>query len=198
MKLLQKWEVKVLLPLVPPIIVSMGTLSSIGPYGFLDDYAILDSSTSGNFEELEILDGVVEAIELLKKFDIIPIVITNQPDVARKTTTVSEVNHLNSTIGTLTGISNFYTCFHDDSDLCGCRKPLPGLILRSERELEIDRESSFLVGDRWRDVEAGQSVGLKSYFIDYSYAEKRPNMPYVRVFSLLSAVQIELGEEYES
>jgi D-glycero-D-manno-heptose 1,7-bisphosphate phosphatase len=149
-----------------------------------------------NFEELEILDGVIEALSLLRKNDIIPVVITNQPDVARGATTKAEVDSLNNRISQLTGIESFYTCIHDDLDNCRCRKPLPGLILKSENQLGLDRTRSFLVGDRWRDIEAGQSVGLKSYFIDYSYPGRQPKMPFVRVTSLLSAIQIELGEKY--
>jgi D-glycero-D-manno-heptose 1,7-bisphosphate phosphatase len=52
---------------------------------------------------------------------------------------------------------------------------------------------SFLVGDRWRDIEAGQSLGVPSYFIDYSYNELKPKSPFTRVSSLLEAVEIRIG-----
>ena len=143
--------------------------------------------------EVEILDGVFEAIELLKKNDFVIVVVTNQPDVARNKTTQSEVNSINSHVGRLVKLEHFYTCFHDEIDNCNCRKPLPGLIQQAERELDLDLKCSYLVGDRWRDISAGQSVGCKTLFIDYSYEEKQPSQPFTRVLSLIEAVRLILG-----
>jgi D-glycero-D-manno-heptose 1,7-bisphosphate phosphatase len=147
-------------------------------------------------KEVAILEGVVEAIQLLRDHDYVPVVVTNQPDVARGTTTESNVNILNSHIGKMTNIEFFYTCFHDDIDLCDCRKPSPGLIKRAATELSLDIPNSYLVGDRWRDIAAAQAAGCQSFFIDYSYPELNPKMPYVKVFSLLEAVQIMIGVKY--
>jgi len=143
--------------------------------------------------EVEIIKGVIEAIQLLKDCDFVPVVVTNQPDVARGTTSQTKVNQINAQIGTLSGIEHFYTCTHDDIDLCGCRKPKPGLIIQSASELGLDIPSSFMVGDRWRDIAAGQAAGCRSFFIDYSYPEKAPENPFTTVFSLLEAVQIMTG-----
>ena len=144
--------------------------------------------------DVEILDGVVEAIHILKKHEFVPVVVTNQPDVARGATTQTEVEAINSYIGAATKIQHFYTCFHDDEDHCKCRKPLPGLILRASNDLKLSVNDSFMVGDRWRDIAAGQSAGCQAFFIDYSYPEKLPTIPYRTVSSLLQAVQILTGE----
>ena len=145
-------------------------------------------------KDVELLGGVVEAIQLLKSYDFVPVVVTNQPDVARGITSKTMVNQINSHIGTLSGIDHFYMCIHDDIDLCGCRKPMPGLIIQSASELGLDIPSSFMVGDRWRDIAAGQEAGCRSFFIDYSYPEKAPENPFTTVFSLLEAVQIMTGD----
>ena len=144
--------------------------------------------------EVEILDGVIDAIKTLKVHNFIPIVVTNQPDVARGLTSQSQVDAINTYIGLITNIEHFYTCFHDDSDMCDCRKPAPGLINRAATELNLDVPNSYLVGDRWRDIAAGQVAGCQSFFIDYSYPEKRPEMPFTRVSSLLEAARIMIGE----
>lgn len=146
-----------------------------------------------NVEEVEILEGVVDAIKLLKNHYFVPVVVTNQPDVARGIITKEQVESLNTFIGIRTGIEYFYSCFHDDTDSCSCRKPYPGLIHQASAELNLDVSKSYMVGDRWRDVEAGQSAGCDSYFIDYSYNEKRPELPYVGVSSLLEAAQKIIG-----
>ena len=145
--------------------------------------------------EVEILDGVVEAIEKLKENNFVPVVITNQPDVARGLTTRSEVDSINAFIGGKAGIEHFYTCFHDDEDQCLCRKPAPGLIILAASELALDPLNSILVGDRWRDVSAGQAVGCANYFIDYSYPERMPNEPFITVSSLIEATRIIIGEK---
>jgi len=78
-------------------------------------------------------------------------------------------------------------CPHDDSARCACRKPQPGLLLEAARVWNIDLESSYIVGDRWRDIEAGHRAGCRTIFVDYGYAEQRPDGPFVQVRSLREA-----------
>lgn len=168
---------------------------------FLDRDGVINKSQliSGNptpprtLKEIEILEGVVDAIELLKIHHFVPVVVSNQPDVARGRTTIEQVEWLNTFIGMRTNIHYFYTCFHDDKDQCSCRKPLTGLIDRAVIELNLNIAESFLVGDRWKDIEAGQRLGCSCFFVDYSYPERRPNPPFTPVSSLLEAVEIVTG-----
>jgi D-glycero-D-manno-heptose 1,7-bisphosphate phosphatase len=149
-----------------------------------------------NVSEIELLDGVVEAIKILKEHNFLPVVITNQPDVARGATTEFQVKLINDFIGDALRIDYFYTCMHDDQDFCPCRKPAPGLIQRAADELGLDISKSYLVGDRWRDIAAGQSAGCQTFFIDYSYGEKGPSMPFIPVSSLFEAAQIMIGAHH--
>jgi D-glycero-D-manno-heptose 1,7-bisphosphate phosphatase len=170
---------------------------------FLDRDGVLNQSMliegvpkpPNSVEDVEILPGVVEAIQILRQYHFVPVVVTNQPDVARGDTTQSQVEAINTYIGSVTNIKHFYTCFHDDADMCDCRKPLPGLILRASSELDLNIQESFMVGDRWRDVVAGQLAGCQSFFIDNLYLEKAPKMPYKKVSSLLDAVKTIIGEQ---
>lgn len=147
-----------------------------------------------SISEIQILEGAIEAVQILKENNFVPVVVTNQPDVARGKISESQVNEINAYIGAASNIKHFYTCFHDDDDLCECRKPKPGLIYRASSELGLDIRNSFLVGDRWRDISAGQAAGCRAFFVDYSYLEKSPNMPFTRVLSLLEATMKILGE----
>jgi D-glycero-D-manno-heptose 1,7-bisphosphate phosphatase len=168
---------------------------------FLDRDGVLNRSILVNgipkppfsTSDIQILDGAIEAIQILKEHDFIPVVITNQPDVARGITTKSQVEEINTFIGNAVNIEYFYICFHEDRDLCECRKPAPGLILRAAQELNLDTERSFVVGDRWRDISAGNAAGCQTFFIDYSYPEQSPKKPFTRVSSLLDAVKIIKG-----
>ena len=71
---------------------------------------------------------------------------------------------------------------------------MPGALLEAAKEYNIDLTKSFMVGDRWRDIEAGQAAGCKTFFINYRYAEQKPETPDFIVSSLLEAQQIILGE----
>jgi D-glycero-D-manno-heptose 1,7-bisphosphate phosphatase len=168
---------------------------------FLDRDGVLNASIMlegvpcppRSISEVEILPGVRSAVELLIHNGYLPIVITNQPDIARGSKSISDIKQINEHIGNEIGLSNFYICPHEDADLCACRKPMPGLIQLAAEELGIDLSKSFLVGDRWRDIQAGQAVDLPTFFIDYSYHESAPKQPFTRVNSLLEAVCIRLG-----
>lgn len=145
-------------------------------------------------QDVKILSGVIEAIQFLKAHNFLPVVVTNQPDVSRGVTSIQQVEKIHDYIKSVTAIEHFYTCFHDDLDQCLCRKPLPGLITKAAEDLNLDASRSYLVGDRWRDIAAGNAAGCTSFFIDYSYAEISPTLPYIRVNSLLDAVKVMIGD----
>ena len=147
-----------------------------------------------NIGQLEVLPGVSEALEKLHAANYLLIVVTNQPDVARGTAKREDIEEINAHLSSQLHIDQFRTCYHDSSDGCNCRKPLPGSILDAAKEYQIDLSKSFMVGDRWRDIEAGAAAGCKTFFINYRYSEKQPEIPDFIVSSLLEAEKIILGE----
>jgi D-glycero-D-manno-heptose 1,7-bisphosphate phosphatase len=68
-------------------------------------------------------------------------------------------------------LDDLLVCYHDTEDDCNCRKPRPGLLLEAAERLGIDLSSSYMVGDRWKDVACGAAVGCITVFVDYGYAE---------------------------
>jgi D-glycero-D-manno-heptose 1,7-bisphosphate phosphatase len=144
--------------------------------------------------EMEILPGVADALAALRAAGFMLIVVTNQPDVARGTTSKAIVEAINNHLTRCLPLDEFRICYHDNADGCDCRKPLPGAILAAAKQHDIDLGSSYMVGDRWRDTEAGQRAGCKTIFIDYGYSEKQPDAVDYRVTSLQEAAQIILGE----
>jgi D-glycero-D-manno-heptose 1,7-bisphosphate phosphatase len=144
--------------------------------------------------EIEILPGVPQALMALRKAGFLLIVVTNQPDVARGTTSREAVEEINKYLAANLAIDEFHSCFHDTNDGCECRKPLPGALLAAAKIHGIDLGQSYMVGDRWRDIEAGRQAGCKTIFLDYGYIEKQPESVDYRVRSLLDASEIILGE----
>ena len=149
-------------------------------------------------ESLEILPGVREAVQRFKLAGFLVIVVSNQPDVARGTTSRSTVEAINSVLAQDLPIDEFRMCYHDAADACNCRKPKPGMLLDAAKKWHIDLAASFMVGDRWRDVEAGQNAGCRTVFVDYAYSEKQPEHVDLRVKSLLEAVPYILVPENAS
>ncbi len=145
--------------------------------------------------EVEILPGVVEALRGLKEAGFVLIVVSNQPDVARGTTPQVTVEVINAYLAERLPIDRFIMCYHDSSDGCDCRKPRPGMLLAGAREFGVDLTSSFMVGDRWRDVEAGIAAGCKTIFIDYGHDEKNPKICDYRVLSAHEAFMAILMED---
>ena len=144
--------------------------------------------------EVEILPHVELAINNLKAAGYLLIVVTNQPDVATGKTPKLVVEQINKFLSDALLIDEFRTCYHEDKDSCNCRKPRPGALLDASRLHHIDLSKSFMVGDRWRDIEAGAAVGCKTFFINYGYQEKQPDHPDFIVSSLAEAAEIIIGE----
>jgi len=141
-------------------------------------------------DEVEIAPGTAEALARLKALGLPLIVVTNQPDVARGKQTREAVEAIHRRLAETLPIDGFLSCFHDDADGCPCRKPLPGLILEGAARYGADPARSFLVGDRWRDVDAGAAAGCRTVWIDRGYRERGPSdAPDARVGSLGEAAE---------
>ena len=129
------------------------------------------------------------ALEALKRRGLALIVVTNQPDVARGAQTVEAVQAIHDRIRLELPVDDFLSCFHDDRDGCSCRKPQPGLIVEGAERHGVNPHSSFMIGDRWRDIDAGKRAGCRTVWIDRGYRERSPSqLPDARVGSLSEAV----------
>ena len=87
-------------------------------------------------------------------------------------------------------LDDIFVCYHDDKDNCDCRKPKPGLLLEAGKKWNVDFKKSFMIGDRWRDIEAGKNLGCKTIFLDYKYNETKPKKSSFVSDTLLNAVHI--------
>ena len=140
-----------------------------------------------SLEELELLPGVEQALSGLKNCGMLLIVVTNQPDVAKGKQRREVVEDMHRALQGRLPLDEIKVCYHLDQDNCACRKPKPGMLRQAARDWDIDLAGSYMVGDRWRDVEAGQAAGCHTFFIDYGYEERRPCGDFETVSSLLEA-----------
>ena len=139
-------------------------------------------------DELVIVPDAPAALQSLKEAGFLLLVVTNQPDISRGTRAPSVVEAIHQALRQALPLDDFFLCPHDDADGCDCRKPRPGLLLQGVDKYSIDLSSSFMVGDRWRDIEAGANAGCSTVWIDYGYREKRSSVePSATVNSLRAA-----------
>jgi D-glycero-D-manno-heptose 1,7-bisphosphate phosphatase len=136
-------------------------------------------------EEMTIIPGTAAALDRLKERGFLLIVVTNQPDVARGTQSQAAVEKMHERLRGELPLDDVFTCFHDDKASCDCRKPKPGLVTQAAQKYGINLRASYLIGDRWRDIDAGAEVGCKTVWIDRGYQEREPShAPDARVQSL--------------
>jgi D-glycero-D-manno-heptose 1,7-bisphosphate phosphatase len=160
--------------------------------GVLNEAMVRDGKPypPATLNELKIYPEAAPAMARLKAAGYLLIVVTNQPDVARGTTPREAVEAINFAIGTALPIDDFLVCWHDGSDDCACRKPKPGLVLEAAGRYAIDLSRSFLIGDRWRDIDAGAAAGCRTILIDRHYRERPPDhAPDFRADSLAAAAE---------
>ena len=109
----------------------------------------------------------------LKAAGLRPIVFTNQPELARGTLSPGVLDRMHARLRAAVEIDDILVCAHVDRDGCACRKPRPGMLETASRRWAIDLSASFVVGDRWRDVDAGRAVGCYTVLIERPYSECR-------------------------
>jgi D-glycero-D-manno-heptose 1,7-bisphosphate phosphatase len=148
-------------------------------------------------EEFELLPGVADALNNLHAAGFLLVVVTNQPDVSTGVTRREAVEEMHRRLREWLPVDEIKVCYHVEADGCDCRKPKPGMLLAAAHERGIDLKSSWMVGDRWRDVAAGKSAGCRTILVECHYAERKAEAPDFAVQSLPEAAEIILKEAAE-
>ncbi len=143
--------------------------------------------------QFEILPGVPEACQRLREAGFLLIVATNQPDVGRGNLERSSVEQIHVTMLKRVPIDQVLVCYHAGEAFgqkCNCRKPKPGMLLSAAKAFGIDLAQSFMIGDRWRDMECGRRAGCRTIFVDCDYREVCAVEPNYRVSNLVEAADV--------
>lgn len=159
--------------------------------GVLNDVILREGRplSPAGLEELRIPDEVPGALRSLRQAGFTLICVTNQPNVARGIQHREVVEAIHDALRAALPLEEIFVCYHDDADGCVCRKPKPGLLLQAAAVHGIDLPSSFMIGDRWRDVEAGHRAGCRTIQLATEYAEPAPRIdPEYTAPSLADAV----------
>ncbi len=174
------------------------------PAVFLDrDGTLLEEAGYlDRLERLVFFPFTIDAVRLLNRAGLAVVVVTNQAGIARgifKESFVAEA-HQHITDRLAAGgarVDGFYYCPHHPEAVieefrrtCECRKPKPGMLTRAAADLDLALDRSFVVGDRWHDLEAGQQVGARTLLVrtGYGRTEEASPKPEVRPSAIVDNV----------
>lgn len=152
------------------------------------------SHPPGNPGELEILPGVMDMCRSLRRAGFLLVVVTNQPDVTRGIQRREVVEAINRELRRQIPLDDIRVCYHDNTDNCPCRKPKPGMLLEAASIWGIEIRESYMVGDRWTDIEAGRRAGCKTALVNAGATEARRCPPDFQAVSLRGAGHWILGQ----
>jgi D-glycero-D-manno-heptose 1,7-bisphosphate phosphatase len=183
----------------PPAATSLGRRRAV----FLDRDGVINRALEREgkpypptrLEEFQVFSEAHPACVKLKAAGFLLVVATNQPDVGRGTLPQSTVEAIHAFMCRQLPIDRVEVCYHPGrgQSECDCRKPRPGMLLRAARELDVDLARSWMVGDRWRDVDCGHAAGCRTVFIDRGYSESLRQTPDFRAANLLEAANLILA-----
>jgi D-glycero-D-manno-heptose 1,7-bisphosphate phosphatase len=143
-------------------------------------------------KEFELYEDVPDGCARLKAANFLLVVITNQPDVGRGAQSREAVEAMNLKMQlALPLLDRIEICYHAGERYgqpCDCRKPRPGLILRAVAGLNIDPKRSYVIGDRWRDVDCARAAGCRAILIERGYNESLQQAPDFTVANFNEAV----------
>lgn len=115
--------------------------------------------------EFVLVAGARDSVDRLKAAGLPVFVVTNQPDLARGLLPVAELDAMMRQLEDDVGVDDMRVCPHEDRHGCTCRKPAPGMILELAAHWGVDTRRSFMVGDTWRDMEAGRAAGCRTVLL---------------------------------
>lgn len=142
-------------------------------------------------DEFCLVEDAPYAVQALKEVGFNVIVVTNQPDIARGHLSQEDLNWMTEQIRTVIAIDEVLICPHDDYHGCDCRKPKAGMLTEGARQWNIDLSQSFMIGDSWKDIEAGNTAGCTCILINAVYNKDVQCRHRVRTLS--EAIEIILG-----
>lgn len=148
-----------------------------------------------SLDEFTIITGADLGLRMLHDAGFLLVVVTNQPDVGRGLMSRQTVEAMHARMKDMVPLDDVRVCFdggeHRDSEF---RKPNPGMLLAAAADHAIDLRRSYMIGDRWKDIEAGKRAGVRTILIDYGYADELRSEPDYRVRSLVEAAHVILAQ----
>lgn len=121
-------------------------------------------------EDFRLAEGAATQVDRLRAAGLLCIVFTNQPEVARGLLALETLEQMHRQLRERVAVDDVLVCPHVDQDGCTCRKPSPGMLRQAAERWDVDLRRSFVVGDRWRDIDAGRATGCYTVLLERAYS----------------------------
>lgn len=146
-----------------------------------DGTIICDKDYIRDPEKVEPLHGVGEVLAYLKECGFLLVMVSNQSGIGRGILTSDEVEGVNKRLFSILSECNVsldavYYCPHSPEEQCSCRKPSPKMLLLAARDLNLDLTRSFMIGDKFSDIEAGKRAGCKTILLRNDFVEEETDL----------------------
>lgn len=128
-----------------------------------------DFHSPREFAEFHIKPDARDAVKLAKNSGYLCIVVSNQPDISRGLMPRSELDKMTEIMIKKLELDDVIYCLHDDYNDTGCRKPATGMFFKAKNSWKLDLNSSLMVGDTWKDVEAARRAGVEMVLLNAGY-----------------------------
>jgi D-glycero-D-manno-heptose 1,7-bisphosphate phosphatase len=157
--------------------------SNLKPAVFLDRDGVVNqlvyrdgkAVSPRSIEAFVFVSGIQAAVKRLKAAGFPVFIVTNQPDIARGKMAAIALDQMTERIYQTLPIDDLRVCPHDDCDDCTCRKPRPGMLLDLAARWQVNLSRSFIVGDSWKDIQAGKQAGCRTILIAREYNQGSEN-----------------------
>lgn len=130
-------------------------------------------------KEVKFTRGIKSFCKKYKKHFLL-IMITNQPEYERKINTKKNIIEINNFVKKKLRLDSIFVCF-SNNEKNYFRKPNPGMLLLARDKFNLNLKKSYFIGDRWRDIDAGNKVGCKTILLKYDYEEKINTKPKIQI-----------------
>ena len=121
-------------------------------------------------DDFQIVPEAAVQVQRLREAGFLCIVFTNQPELANGLLRPDDLVTMHQLMEEALALDDVYVCPHDKSEGCRCHKPATGMLEDAASKWDIDLASSFVIGDRWRDIGAGRAAGCYSILLDRPYS----------------------------
>lgn len=152
---------------------------ALRPAVFLDRDGNINDDVGylSELSELTLYPWAIDVVRLLKRAGYLVVMVTNQGGIGRGMIRPEFPGELHAVIDQRlaqagTAVDGWYLCPHHPEALiealrveCACRKPAPGMALDAARDLGIDLTRSWVIGDKWSDVQMGERIGARSVLV---------------------------------
>lgn len=139
--------------------------------GIINNVVIRNSKVESprNFNEFSVKDDFRVFYDQVAHRDVNLFVVSNQPDISRGLMSQNELNLITDKLKEEFDFKEILYCLHDDKDACYCRKPNPGMITKIMEKYNLKANDTILIGDSWKDIEAGKNSNIKTVFLSQPY-----------------------------